>query len=144
MKLKTKKCKVCGKNFLPYRSTDKHCSFTCFYKDKKPVAKKKSKIKQFSDKQIYDKNRLANIAQNYKDNDGYNNCQYCKQTGLGETHHIVSRSKVQSHPQKHCKLNLILVCRECHRLLENDIEKTNELIIDRNLEIIFDQKLLRY
>ena len=36
---KSKKCKECDSEFLPYKSTDKYCSYSCFNKNRKPNLK---------------------------------------------------------------------------------------------------------
>ncbi len=50
---KFKKCKVCDKEFLPYSSFQKHCSFGCNLESKESqVSKKKKSIRPISDKKM--------------------------------------------------------------------------------------------
>ena len=59
--VKLKKCKECGKEFKPYRTTDKYCSPQCANKNRKPQ-KPQKRIKPVSNKlkreqYLYSKNR---------------------------------------------------------------------------------------
>lgn len=86
--IKTKKCQYCGKDFSPYRSTDKHCSSNCFYQDKTVQKKvnRTSKKRQKESKHYKDRrlifldgktcfvdgcNRVANTIEHTRGRQGY-------------------------------------------------------------------------
>ena len=64
MKVKFKKCKICGSDFKPkYLTTERFCSFKCANKDVKSPKKKFSRIKPMSakrkkEKALYLKKRI--------------------------------------------------------------------------------------
>lgn len=53
MRQKLKKCKVCGDEFKPFKTTDKFCSPDCAFSKSTP-AKKRKAIKPFSQKKLKD------------------------------------------------------------------------------------------
>lgn len=74
---------------------------------------------------------------------------FCQKKGCGtsraykfEVHHIVFRSERPNHPMLHSKINLIIVCNECHNSgpnsFHNKKEERNYLVVERQLDKIFN------
>ena len=65
-------------------------------------------------------------------------CQLCGTTTRGlECHHIYFRSEVMNNKYKHSKRNLIILCVECHDLMESKKWIRELLIKDRKLDLLF-------
>jgi len=68
----------------------------------------------------------------------YPYCQLCGTTTRGlECHHIYFRSEVMNNKYKHSKRNLIILCVECHDLMESKKWIRELLIKDRKLDLLF-------
>lgn len=91
------------------------------------------------------KNRTE-LVEEIQDKYGY---IFCQKKGCGtsraykfEVHHIVFRSERPLHPRLHDKINLIIVCSNCHNQAENSFhnkkDERNYLVIERGLDKIFD------
>lgn len=102
-----------------------------------------------TDPPILVKNRKE-MVENMQDEYGY---IFCQKKGCGTSnaykfhvHHIIFRSEMPDHPNLHDKLNLIIVCQRCHNeapdSFHNDKSQRNYLIIERNLEKLFNHKLI--
>ena len=74
---------------------------------------------------------------------------FCQKRGCGksrsykfEVHHIVFRSERPDHPMLHDKLNLIIVCSDCHNQKPNSFhnkkDERNYLMLERGLDKIFN------
>ncbi len=75
---------------------------------------------------------------------GYKFCELC---GINnslrfETHHIVFASEAPRHKELHNNLNLIMLCIKCHNLLHKNKRLRNDLVIQRDLEKLFNKKLI--
>jgi len=71
---------------------------------------------------------------------GYTFCQFCETSNCFKfhVHHIVFRSERPQHPNLHGVENLIIVCNKCHDKLHNNKALRNKLLIERNLNKIFN------
>lgn len=72
-------------------------------------------------------------------------CQICGiTTALAyDIHHIVFRSEMPKHEKTNDPINLIYLCRSCHnKLHRKKRESRKELVIKRNLEKVFNKKLI--
>lgn len=97
------------------------------------------------DPQELKKNRKE-LVEKMQDDYGY---IFCQKKGCGkskaykfEVHHIVFRSERPKHPMLHDKINLIIVCSNCHNQAENSFhnrkEERNYLVSERKLDEIFN------
>ena len=76
-------------------------------------------------------------------NFGYYFCQHCKKTvSFVDVHHIIWRSEKPGHPDINCKKNLILLCRNCHNEFHDKKGTRNQLVLDRQLHLIFGNDVL--
>lgn len=55
-----KKCKICGKEFSPFKTTDRYCSFKCAKSDMNPKPKKVYRIKPQSEKRVKENREYMN------------------------------------------------------------------------------------
>lgn len=72
--------------------------------------------------------------------DGYIYCQHCQRSsGFHKihVHHIMFRSEQPKHPNLHNKLNLLVLCSDCHPKFHADKSIRNKYIIERNLKELF-------
>lgn len=73
---------------------------------------------------------------------GYQYCQSCgPESGYTkdlELHHIIFRSECPSHPQKHSKINSILLCHDHHEWFHNQKNRRDYLIVERKLWETFE------
>lgn len=91
---------------------------------------------------IYIKNG-SELAQEQLDEFGFCFCEDCKRSDrILERHHIVFRSEKPNHPNIHDKKNLILLCRSCHNRYHDKKGTRNELVIARELHLIFGNDIL--
>ena len=78
---------------------------------------------------------------------------FCQKKGCGtskaykfEVHHIVFRSERPEHPRIHDKVNLIIVCSDCHNVKPNSFhnkkDERNYLVLERGLDEIFNINLI--
>jgi hypothetical protein len=136
---KPKHCKTCGKEFRQYRSVDKYCSALCQKSDAKPKKLSSQVIKSHNAMVIFLKNKSA-LKSNQIKSRGYNFCEVCeiKNPYFLDAHHIVFRSERPNHPNLNDKVNILLVCRECHNLLHNNKSARNKIVEQRNLKSIFN------
>jgi len=61
---KPKKCKECEAEFLPYKSTDKYCSYSCFNKNRKPNLKL-TKIRHVSKKRQKENTKYLKLREEF-------------------------------------------------------------------------------
>jgi predicted HNH restriction endonuclease len=78
-------------------------------------------------------------------NHDYKYCEMCGVSGCHryEVHHIVYRSEKPNHKELNNHKNLILLCVNCHKKLHKDKKLRNGIVKKRDLEKLFDDKLLR-
>lgn len=139
--VKPKYCKVCKSEFRQYKSTDKYCSFACQSKDAKPKKLTSQAIKTKDGMTLFLRNKTAlKIEQIAKK--GHNYCEVCNEKNpfFLDAHHIVFRSERPRHPNLNDKVNILLVCRDCHNQFHEVKEKRNYLLEERNLKSIFNLK----
>ena len=143
---KPKKCKTCGKEFYPFNSLNKYCSFGCapkvrFKPQGKPLPKVSAKKKKTD--AVYDKNRKILIGQ-LADERGFPYCQHCRTLYGGfTTHHIIYRSEKPDHPEIHNIKNLYHICLEpCHKEFHDNKSLRNELVKERELDKLFGNDVL--
>lgn len=75
---------------------------------------------------------------------GYQYCERCGPIEYAkdlELHHIVYRSEIPSHPQKHSKINSILLHHECHEWYHAQKNRRDKLIVERKLWEIFPETI---
>lgn len=139
--VKPKYCKVCKTEFRQYKSTDKYCSFACQSKDAKPKKLTSQAIKTKDGMTLFLRNKTAlKLEQIAKK--GHNYCEVCdeKNPFFLDAHHIVFRSERPKHTNLNDKVNILLVCRDCHNQFHDVKEKRNYLLKERNLKTIFNLK----
>jgi predicted HNH restriction endonuclease len=95
---------------------------------------------------INDMKDPANLVKNRKEltNEmlekyGYLFCEMCMSTREYKyhCHHIMSRGRYPNHPMLHEKINLVIICDDCHELCHQKPEYNEKLIEKRNLRSIF-------
>lgn len=164
MKKKTnkKKCKndSCNKSFVPFRSTDKFCSYKCMSEYAKKEQLKLDSTGEKS-KYFFQKKRAAyqiarqsektqagnkvfainaaKLREQIIEKQGYISCQRCDRSGgtRFETHHIIFRSEKPNHEHLHNIENLILLCSECHQHMHDHKSERNPLVELRGLADLF-------
>lgn len=149
---KKKKCgnKGCEREFYPYKSTDKFCSFSCAAKNTKPLKKtplkkraytirKKTKKAEVFDKE-YRQSRIR-VKDRVEDKFGRLCCENCgdEKSIQFSTHHIIYRSEKPHHPMLNHEKNLIYVCFDCHEWFHKRKKNRNPLITERKLWELFGE-----
>jgi hypothetical protein len=126
---KPKKCrdKDCDAEFMPYLSTDKYCSHSCFNKNSKNAFDKEFDVAR------------AQVQDNVVKRHGKLCCERCmaEKSILFSTHHIIYRTERPKHPSLNNLLNLIYLCAECHEWFHDKKIRRNYLIDDRDLTSLF-------
>jgi 5-methylcytosine-specific restriction endonuclease McrA len=91
--------------------------------------------------QNYSKNRQELIDEMMEE-EGRVYCKICNTFNSFKfhCHHIIFRSEVRCHPEKHNKRNLIILCNECHENYHNDKHLRDDLVELRNLKQLFGWK----
>ncbi len=140
-KVSQTRCKGCGTPFMPFNSLNKYCSVKCREKHDKPFKEKKpfSKLSEKGKKGIaeFEKNKKILKAQIIEEH-GHLLCQRCKRVDRPlETHHIVFRSERPGHLMLHDKINLILLCDECHDLFHDNKPLRTLIVVERGLHFVF-------
>lgn len=76
-KVKFKKCRAegCQNEFRPFLSTDKYCSSSCYYKEKKKSRAKKTPIRKVSKKNASVQKRYTPLRKEYLNNPKNKVCQ---------------------------------------------------------------------
>ena len=76
---------------------------------------------------------------------GYRFCDECKMSNHSryEFHHIIYRSEKPNHPRLHDKINLIDCCDECHDKFHQIKASRNNLVLERGLNDVFGQDVLK-
>lgn len=162
-----KKCKTCNKEFKPYTSLDKFCSLECRVESSK-TGNKRRWTKEQIEKRIGKKNPayrngmytrtnnktaigLKVFQQNRKEiidsminSVGYVYCQSCNTSNSPrfEAHHLIFRSEKPNHKNLHDKENILLVCIKCHNEFHKNKSKRNEIVENRNLQLLFGNDVL--
>lgn len=123
-----KTCKICNKEFKPFKTTDRYCSSSCFFSDQKAKPKKNQPIKKQSDKRKKENQTYLNKRKEFlllPEN------KYCKAAKVlfneihqaTEIHHLAGR--------KGKLLNYIPywlpVCRKSHNWIHDNPDKSYEL-----------------
>ena len=141
MKVNNKKeCRICGDEFKAYSTLDKYCSVKCKLSDKPKVKKPTNQaLKTLEKMTLFLKNKSALKIAQIKQK-GFNYCERCKAKNpyFLDAHHIVFRSERPNHPNLNDKINIILVCRECHNQFHEKKETRDEIVKERNLNQIFN------
>lgn len=143
----TRKCKVCGNEFKPYNSLQKFCGHSCASVGGKITRIKKVSEKKEKEDRKYTRNRLELIKENIEKNKRLL-CESCGGTAKKppvykeECHHIVYRSEKPGHKNMHDKINLIILCCECHSLAHKNKGWRNELVNQRELNKLFGDDIL--
>jgi 5-methylcytosine-specific restriction endonuclease McrA len=90
------------------------------------------------DPAILIKNRKE-LIEDMKDEYGYIFCQSCgvSNSFAYEVHHLIFRSRAPRHYLLHDKINLIILCKDCHAKCHSNNEFSESLINKRNLREIF-------
>jgi len=94
-----------------------------------------------SDKEYIENRRIVTDAQycNY----GFHFCEKCgRSDGYLDCHHIIFRSEKPNHRSIHNIDNLILLCRDCHKLFHDKKGTRNDLVESRKLHLIFGNDIL--
>ena len=123
------------------------CSKQCYYDHEKKnrIGKKNPAWKNGSHAHTYNKaykKYVENVLNTTLEQLGCERCGVTSGT-LFDRHHIIYKSEKPKHPMLNTVANLIQVCRSCHMLLHGNKKLRNELIVKRNLEQVFNCKLLR-
>jgi len=112
-----KSCKTCGKDFSPYKSTDKWCSSQCYWKD---PTKKVYKPKHRSEPP-----HRSKIKKLSKARDGFvcqlryllpGGLQHDRHNVMVSSHHILYLS--EGGPDS--LWNLVSLCEACHTIVHSD------------------------
>lgn len=165
--VKNKECKFCKKSFKPYTTLDKFCSAKCRVdkkKSKRSYNWSEESVKKITGKKnpayrngmycksnnktaIGQKEFIRNskeIKQEIINDFGYIHCQDCKTNNSlrFETHHIIYRSEKPLHENLHKKENLIVLCIKCHNEYHKHKSKRNDLVKNRELNILFGNDVL--
>lgn len=151
MKL-SRKCKTCHKEFKPFNSLQKFCSYkcantvSCVYQSnvmKVPV-KQVYRSKNYISCPELDKSKKIIKAQMLKDR-GHKYCQKCNASSalFWNYHHIIFRSEKPCHPKLHDVVNLIHVCSDCHDWFHEMKNRRMYLVKERGLNEIFGQDVLK-
>lgn len=95
-----------------------------------------------SDPRILTKNRKE-LVEEMTDKFGYIFCESCQSSNgfKFECHHIVYRSEAPGHPNLHDKINLLIVCTECHTGKDGFHSrkcKRDDIVKKRGLDKIFE------
>lgn len=135
-----KECRICGTEFKPYTTLDKYCSVKCKLSDKPKVKKQTNQALKTLDKmKLFLRNKSELKIAQIKSK-GFNYCEQCKAKNpyFLDAHHIIFRSERPNHANINDKINIILVCRECHNKFHENKESRNDLVKQRNLNQIFN------
>ena len=140
---KYKKCRdeQCENMFLPYKTTQKYCSYKCSAKHHKPLKRTpmKTKPKNAFEKEF--EKRKKEITQRLINTWGKVICEKC---GIDKsisfsTHHIIFRSEKPNHEHLNSLENLIHLCYKCHENFHKEKKSRNYLIEERRLWLLFDR-----
>ena len=166
-KPKQKRCKFCGSLFAPYTSLDKFCSSNCRIENQKstrafrwnPESTNKrvgknnpsyrngtycrnTKRSSIGEREFIKQSKA--IRGDMVSDVGYIYCENCNTSNSikFECHHLIFRSEKPLHESLHKRVNLILLCIQCH----NDFHKTkslrNDIVNDRKLGLLFGNDVL--
>lgn len=87
---------------------------------------------------LYLKNK-AELVESMFDEFGYYFCEHCQRTqSFLQGHHIIWRSERPGHPNLHDKVNILLVCFDCHDKFHRHRNTRDKIVISRGLDKIFD------
>ena len=92
---------------------------------------------------IYKKHRI-DLIQDQIEEHGFTFCEACKRSNAFkfEVHHLIFRSEAPNHENLHDKINLIILCSECHRDYHTDKALRIPLVQERGLKELFNINLL--
>jgi len=162
-----KKCKQCKSKFTQYTTLQKFCSNQCRYDNEKSkrsfnisperalamtgknnpayrngMYTRQSKISKKGDA-IFKRNGKS-IRQSLISEFGFIKCQHCDtSTSLRwEIHHIVYRSEKPNHEYLHDTRNLINLCIQCHNNFHKNKGMRNDLVLNRDLHLLFGNDIL--
>ena len=151
--LKRKKCKNCGKEFMPYRSFQKHCGFDCYREQmkidrigkKNPAYRNGTRINNKDSRTFKHRNACRRYRKKFIEKNDYLFCEKCKISSAMkyEVHHIVYASEKPMHKELHNDRNLILLCIGCHNDMHGNKKIRNDLVEERNLNELFECELKR-
>jgi len=112
--MKTKKCKICWKEFTQYSSLDKFCSIKCKKENDKL---KKQKIKEKKRLSVSVLTKVADTlwSKIIKER-AFNTCEYCWKTTYLNSHHLFTRARRNTRWDLD---NWICLCSACHTLSSN-------------------------
>jgi hypothetical protein len=141
-----KSCRICKTKFSPYRTTDAFCSYECRKQFEMVKPKPIQRVQQHEKRQL-SKDEKAYLAQREKlrikliEAEKY----FCYRCGVSqknlECHHIIWRSEIPRHEEKHNHRNLIFVCSECHAWYHDKKGNRNSLVEKRKLYNVFGEKV---
>lgn len=159
-------CNVCKTEFKPYTSLDKYCSANCRIENMKQGRSRRwnkestEKIKGENNPSykhgnrvigkvpkgdgirlfIKNRNELKSVMMEMT---GYLYCEHCGVSNVRyESHHIVYRSEKPNHPNLHDIDNILLLCVPCHNVFHTKKSIRNEIVLKRNLAVIFGNDIL--
>ena len=108
MKVKQKKCKTCGKLFIPYTSLDKFCKIWCM---KEFEANKKRRVKEKKKESISALSKVADVLWSKLIRLKEWKCEYCWSTDNLNAHHIFTRHSKNTRWES---LNWVCLCAKHH------------------------------
>lgn len=143
-------CSICSEEFIKKTSTQMTCPNKECRKAHQEANKNTKKLHghlvliKESIKTSQKEEKLTRTVKNAILNDmtskvWYTYCEKCWATNkLLELHHAIFRSECPKHPQKHSKINSIILCHSCHEWFHEKKSNRNYLIIERELWNVFD------
>lgn len=96
---------------------------------------------------INQKKQLAKTCEEIKNEiigfNWYLHCEHCWRSNPMDFHfhHLVYRSEAPKHRNLHDKLNIILLCVDCHCLFHTKKSTRDDIVIDRELWTLFPEYL---
>lgn len=163
------KCKNCGSLFAPYSKTDKFCKQECrheyaesekvnlknrcgriarIYEGKRARRSYNTLAGRNPEKHEAEARELERnsslLREEIIDFNGHLLCQKCGKSGgtRFETHHIIRIGEKPHHEFLHDIRNLILLCSGCSEEMETYKYLRNDIVLERELHLLFGDDVL--
>lgn len=142
-------CTICSEEFIKKTSTQMTCPNKECRKAHQEASKNTKKLHwhlvliKESIKTSQKEEKLTRTVKNailkeMDDTHGYRHCQVCGvQSNMLELHHLAYRSETRWHPQKHSKINSIIVCHNHHMWFHEKKSNRDEIVRERELYNVF-------